>query len=49
MADLGALLVQDTVLDLLMYPWSQQDQAMLNEPLPPPMYKGAPPPPFPPP
>ena len=47
MADLGALLIQETVLDLLLYPWSQQDQAMLNEPLPPPMYKGqhpAPPP-----
>jgi hypothetical protein len=40
MADLGALLIQETVLDLLLYPWSQQDQAMLEEPLPPPMYPG---------
>jgi hypothetical protein len=40
MADLGVMLIQETVLDLLLYPWSQQDQAMLDEPLPQPMYPG---------
>lgn len=40
MSDLAVMLIQDTVIELLMYPWSQQDQAMLNEPIPPPMYPG---------
>ncbi len=42
MSDLAVMLIQDTVIDLLMFPWSQQDQEMLNEPIPPPMYPGEP-------
>jgi hypothetical protein len=41
MSDLAVMLIQETVIDLLMFPWGQQDQAMLNEPMPPPMYPGA--------
>ncbi len=40
MADLAVLLLQDTVLDLLVYPWDRRDQALLEEGLQEPMHPG---------
>lgn len=40
MCDLAVALLQDTALELLLQPWGQLDQALLEEPLPEPMYQG---------
>ena len=40
MADLAMWLFQQTALDLLMRPFGDEDQELLEEGLPPPMYPG---------
>ncbi len=40
MADLAVWLFQQTAIDLLIRPWSDEEEQMLQEGLPEPMYKG---------
>ncbi len=40
MADLAVWLFQQTAIDLLIRPWSDEEEQMLEEGLPKPMYKG---------
>jgi hypothetical protein len=40
MSDLAVWLFQQTALDLLMHPFDDEDQELVEEGLPPPMYPG---------
>jgi hypothetical protein len=40
MADLAVWLFQQTALDILIRPFSDEDQELMDEGLPPPMYPG---------